>query len=186
MPLISNRPIFGQSYVVLTKMYQVTHDKKYLYAGSFTEVPEAEQLQKFDKCGKGTKKRCFHCLESVRGPWFSQKKLKVPRIMTQCQECGAPSCMTKHLISLCTTCYVPPGKEKGDVCGDSSEEVHNVTTSDSVNDGDQVERNERSEEGQVDSDLEQSDDEMHLECKQDNIKEGEDKEKCYQTILEYK
>ena len=111
MPLIYNRPLIGQSYVVLTKMYTVTHDKKYLYAGTFTDVPEAEQLQKFDKCGKGPKKRCFHCLESVRGPWFNERKLKVPRIMTQCQECGGPSCMNKHLITLCTTCYIPPGKE---------------------------------------------------------------------------
>ena len=145
LPFLYSRSKVGLNYVILTKMYQVTNDEKYLYAGNVAEVP--------DTCVKGTKSKCFYCLESIRGPWFSERKVKLSRAKAKCHECGVISCKAKHSIMLCKTCYGPPSKRKS-VSVSSSVEGQNETVRDSV--GDQIEGAGMSEVAQVDLELGQS------------------------------
>ena len=107
IPFIYSKSLTGLQYATLAKMYLVTQDNYFLLAGSAKAVADNNGLGKFEKA-KGSKKRCFHCMEGVRGLGFAKKAGSVPRVTTVCQECGTPSCTAKHLLNICTTCYVPP------------------------------------------------------------------------------
>jgi hypothetical protein len=152
LPLIYSRKTIGLNYTIQAKMYSVTHDKKFLMAGSLNDVPEVSQLQKFDK--SGGKKVCLNCNESVKGPGYQAKRAKLTRVMSQCQECGAPACVRKHLLSICTTCYTPPGAREAS--GGGREEGRR--------DGSEVDSQSLSE-GDDPELVEESDDEdLHEEC----------------------
>ena len=127
LPLIYNRNTTGLNYTIQAKMYSVTHDKKFLIAGSLNNVPESSQLQKHDK--SGVKRRCLNCEESTKGPGYLAKRAKLEKVMSRCQECGNPACATKHLMSICTSCYTRPSEE------DDVLEVEEMLVGDTDRDG---------------------------------------------------
>ena len=91
-PYIAERSLTGLTHSVKRKIYM------------FTGEPPKKRVN-FQYERTGDRRRCRMCLEESYGEGHKMAKQHMPKMTSQCQSCGDPTCKN-HVVYLCETCFL--------------------------------------------------------------------------------